>query len=573
MAVHGAVEVEWQFDAPDLEAVDRWLRAQPAHASLTLEERPPKRQRDTYFDTAAWHLFHAGTSLRTRHAEGAEETTLKGLPAGGDGPVSRSEHTAPGAVEEVLAGPSVVGERLRLMLRGAALAPLFVVATHRRTWLAGAGGATLAEIVLDDTTLEAPHGATSVLRRVEVEEVAPGGLAAIEPFLAAMRQECGLERATASKFAAGLLTAGWTPGLPDLGPTAITPDDRAVDRAYAILRRRTGEFLVREAGTALGEDPEQLHAMRVATRRLRAALRVFDVVLPPAFMELREELRWFAQVLGAVRDLDVQLEHLAELRARAAWSEATALAPLVTQFERQREQARAALLLALDEPRYARLVTALRDALLAGPAPDAPGVSSAEEARRVILRRYRRFAADADALRPRSPHVEFHALRIRGKRLRYSLELFADRFGRAGARALTSLRAMQDLLGELQDLATTDERLRDLVRDEAAALPPDTLVTIGRLMERHEDRAEQIVRAFPRARTVLLRSFAPVLRMLRAPAPPVEEPAAAPPEPLSEPAPPSPERGVVVIATRALPPAPAPASAVRAFIRFFRGRR
>ena len=578
MADRSSLEVEWQFDAPDLEAVDAWLRAQPTHASLTLEERPPKRQRDTYFDTSEWHLFHAGSSLRTRVAEGEAHTTLKGLPVRGAGPLSRPEYSAPDEVEAVEAGDTSVAERLRLMRRGASLRPLFVVSTHRRVWLARAGEAVLAEIALDDTTVEAPHGATALLRRVEVEEGVPGGLDRIGAFLTAMRAECGLTRAAGTKFDAGLATAGLRPALPDLGPTRITPGDRAVDRAYAVLRQRAGEFLVRESGTALGEDVEQLHAMRVATRRLRAAMRVFDAVLPPALPQCREELRWFAQLLGAVRDLDVQLEHLEQLRSTAAWAEATALAPLVAQFERQRVEARAALLAAMNKERYACLVAALRAALLAGPAPDAPDLSSRNEGRRVILRRYRRFASDAAAMRRGSPHVEFHALRVRGKRLRYSLEPFLDLFGRAGTRALASLRGLQDLLGELQDLATTDARLRALVREQAAALPPDTLVMIGRLMERHDERADEIVRAFPRARAAVLRDFARIRRLLRPPAP-VEALGvqADPPEVPAEERGASPldaaERRALIV----LPPPPRPARparmAVRAFVRFFRGRR
>jgi len=81
-----------------------------------------------------------------------------------------------------------------------------------------------------------------------------------------------------------------------------------VDRAFAVLRRRFSEFLAFEGGTALGEDPEQLHQMRVSTRRARAALRVFDSVLPASLLEARDELPWVAQALGAVRDMDVLLD-------------------------------------------------------------------------------------------------------------------------------------------------------------------------------------------------------------------------------------------------------------------------
>ena len=53
--------------------------------------------------------------------------------------------------------------------------------------------------------------------------------------------------------------------------------------------------------------------MRVATRRLRAALRLFADVLPPQASSLSDELKWFASQLGPVRDLDVQIERMRDI--------------------------------------------------------------------------------------------------------------------------------------------------------------------------------------------------------------------------------------------------------------------
>ena len=99
---------------------------------------------------------------------------------------------------------------------------------------------------------------------------------------------------------------GWTP---------IDPDGTIGALALNVLRRHFETFLAREPGTRLGDDVEELHDMRVASRRLRAALSLFGDVLAPAVLNLREELQWIGGVLGAVRDLDVQLEELEEWQA------------------------------------------------------------------------------------------------------------------------------------------------------------------------------------------------------------------------------------------------------------------
>jgi len=569
---NASIEVEWQFDAPALDAVERWLRAQPAYAPVGLDDRGEKTQRDTYFDSPDWRVFLAGYSLRMRSKGDASEVTLKALARPearpeDRGPVRRAEFSEPGQIEALATSDGPVGARVRLMLRGHSIRPLFTVTTRRHTWVVRSPSSTaLAEIALDDTTVSTEGGVSSTLQRVEIEELVPGGLASTRTFVEALRAACSLTPATTSKFEAGLLAAGLRPAPPDLGPIEIAPGDLDAGRAYAILRRRFGELLACESGTALGEDPEAVHQMRVATRRLRAALRVFDSVLPPEVVAARDEWRWLARLLGAVRDLDVQLELLEALRLSSPWDEANSLAPLVAQFERERTEARAALLEALGSDRYARLVGSFRGQLIAGSPGDAADTPSREVGRSIISRRYRRFRRDARLLRRRSPHAEYHALRIRGKRLRYSLELFVDLYGREGALALVSLRAIQDRLGELQDLATTDERLRGLVQTHATEMPAETLVMIGRLIERHRTRAAEVVDAFPRTLAPLARRFG---RLRRAPAwrhvgPAIEEPA-------EDDAPSASELNTSVLIPEVMTPSLRPSRGVAwTFIRMFR---
>src|SRR5690606_18087206 len=100
----------------------------------------------------------------------------------------------------------------------------------------------------------------------------------------------------------------------DFGSQQRDPDGGAAEYAYAWLREQWAAFILHAPGTRVGEDIEALHQMRVSTRRLRATIRVFDAILPPAMEHFRDELQWVGHELGAVRDLDVQIEGLERLR-------------------------------------------------------------------------------------------------------------------------------------------------------------------------------------------------------------------------------------------------------------------
>jgi CHAD domain-containing protein len=238
--------------------------------------------------------------------------------------------------------------------------------------------------------------------------------------------------------------------------------------------------------------------MRVATRRLRAALGTFEAVLPSSLATLREELRWVAAALGTVRDLDVQIEALETMQRGATWDESNALGPLLAIARERRHAARALLLEVLDSDRYARLVAdtvaALRDT------PPAEGAAPVRSfAAPVLRKRYRQFRREADALSPSSPAPEFHAVRVRAKRLRYTVEVFSVLAGRPAVQLVDSLKGAQDLLGEHQDADVAIEWLRDIVREHGSSLPPATLLLMGELMERHRGRMVEHRRRWPRA--------------------------------------------------------------------------
>ena len=326
------VEIEWQFDALDLRPVERWLTTLPTLAvdsgdngTFTALARTPRRLVDSYLDTDDWRIARAGFVVRTRRRGRHDEVTLKDTrPAEAGGLRRRLEVTEvlPPAGVTALGPEGPVGRRLHAIVGSRRLREVLQVRTRRRPFALRVGGVDAAEIALDETVIVVGNGQRPMqLRRVEVE-VRPEWLDSLESIVEQLRTSCGLQPARLSKFEAGLLALGQEiPGSPDLGSTAISEESTMGELAYAVLRRQLAVVREKEAGTRLGEDPEELHDMRVATRRLRAALVLFADVLPVRAQTFREEFGWLGRLLGSVRDLDVQMEGLADMAAATtSWS-------------------------------------------------------------------------------------------------------------------------------------------------------------------------------------------------------------------------------------------------------------
>src|SRR4028119_1748914 len=169
----------------------------------------------------------------------------------------------------------------------------------------------------------------------------------------------GLRQARISKYETGLFAMGLSPeGWADLGPTGVDASLSLGEMAFAVLRRQFVAMRAHEPGTRLGEDPEELHDMRVATRRMRAAIKIFQDALPKRSRWLGEELRHFAGVLGAVRDLDVRSEEVKGLSSGDG-EENEARAAVVASLEERRAEARGRMLEALHPEPDGRLPPSL----------------------------------------------------------------------------------------------------------------------------------------------------------------------------------------------------------------------
>src|SRR5829696_8627446 len=269
-------EVEWQFDASELEPVEGWLDQHNSGSSgLFIAPESTIEITDTYYDTDDWRFYRAGYALRVRNTDGAVEATMKSLtPAEGSLRRRREiseplEDDKPSTLK--LAG-GVVGERSRTLVGGLEMRPQGFALLLEGSTERNQEDVRIGEISLD--TSEIPLGEeTARLTRVEVE--AGIGMAPTPDligFVDEMQSALELRPASISKYEAGLYASGLNPeGNSEFGPTHVDPSMSLGEVAFAVLRTQFAEMRDHEPGTRLGEDPEELHDMRVPTRRMRAA--------------------------------------------------------------------------------------------------------------------------------------------------------------------------------------------------------------------------------------------------------------------------------------------------------------
>jgi hypothetical protein len=137
----------------------------------------------------------------------------------------------------------------------------------------------------------------------------------------------------------------------------LLPDDPMSEAGRKVLRFHFERMLEHEPGTRLGEDFEELHDMRVATRRMRSAFRVFSPYFDPDVLKpFLKGLRRTGRALGSVRDLDVFMEKAQEYLDGLPEEERSSLDPLLANWQEQRETARAQMLEYLDGKKYQQFV-------------------------------------------------------------------------------------------------------------------------------------------------------------------------------------------------------------------------
>ncbi|MCX7800701.1 MAG: CHAD domain-containing protein [Fimbriimonadales bacterium] len=252
---------------------------------------------------------------------------------------------------------------------------------------------------------------------------------------------------------------------PYLGNHWVDASQTIGQAGMAVVRSQCAAILARREGTLDGEDPEELHQMRVACRRLRTAVRLFAAWLPPETETLRTEAGWIGSVLGPVRDADVQTVHLDS--AAEGWPEDVRAAAerLRGWIVGRREQARSRMTEELRSDRWFAFENTVRAVAPLEPPAGCPPVQQAGA--EVIRRRYRAVRRRVRALEPGQEDALFHEARIAAKKARYAMEFLAPVFGPEAKACAKRLADLQDHLGLLQDRSVA----RGWVREAVADLP------------------------------------------------------------------------------------------------------
>lgn len=249
--------------------------------------------------------------------------------------------------------------------------------------------------------------------------------------------------------------------------TVIAPPQRAW------IAEQLDELHVHGEVALEGVDPEGVHQLRVAVRRIRAVLKAsrFDdggVLLA--------ELRWFFGELGPLRDLDVLIDRFHGDTEGFSVDEMVVFERLMKGLRAERGVARRRVTRALRGKRYGQLLATLAET-------DVHPVASAEAGLKEVARPYRKLRKAVVIAGPDPADEVLHELRILGKKLRYAAELAAPSGGKPVRRLVKATKRLQDVLGEHQDACVAEVRVRGLVAEDA-----EEAFIAGRLVERERNR-------------------------------------------------------------------------------------
>ncbi|MBE2182418.1 MAG: CHAD domain-containing protein [Anaerolineae bacterium] len=259
----------------------------------------------------------------------------------------------------------------------------------------------------------------------------------------------------------------------------LSGDDVMAEAGRKVMLRQLIQIVESQSGVIAGEDPEAVHDMRVATRRIRSTFRLLERYYKPKIAaSFERRLKELARMLGAVRDHDVLLEQVSGYRGTLQQddSQRQALDALIERIGQERAVARYHLLKLLEKKRYHHFIQAFAT-FTTTPKDGArkindSGVEPIQVRHALPPLIYAHLAAVRayDDILSEATDEQLHALRIEFKRLRYASTLFDEVLGSQIKDFNKELAAFQNQLGRMQDMVTAKATITGLLPE----LPADS---------------------------------------------------------------------------------------------------
>lgn len=438
----------------------------------------------TYYDTNAYDLAHAGITLRHRIERGKRSWQLK-IPLGND----RQEVEV---ADDQAEPPDSLGRLLMAYVGHRKLLPIVTLRVWRTGLLIRHGRVPIAEIALDSVSAEKQGATVRCFREVEIE-LREGGDKTLRTIEQQMRGAGASDHDGRPKLFRALSLQTPTPAPP---PDRTAP---MVEHVKWALTQHVGWLLTHDPGTRLGAESESLHQMRVGVRRVRAVLHTARPILLPAWeASLDQELDWLGAVLGAARDLDVQIAYFLEASSGLDARDQTLLEPFLSHLRSQREAAQQLLLTELSSERYLELLRQLRHAT-----QDPALVESSVTIHELAARAFKQLRKAITSLSASPSDSTLHTIRIKTKRARYAAELAKESIGKPASRFIKAARAVQDLLGIHQDAIQAERHVRRFLKSSPSSRAG---FVAGRMVERQHQRRQSVRKdLIPLLKTLLKR--------------------------------------------------------------------
>lgn len=465
---------------------------------------------DLYLDTFEWTLRRKGLSLRYRAVDGKPRFCLKST-GGIEGAVARRterEVSVKRPVRDPATGvPKPLRKTVEKATRPRRLLEQVRVVTDRERYDVTDGAGNRFELAFDRSTFSLrglnPRRRSVRAHELEVELVA-GEPAALDRVRELLDSAFGFAPSGASKLEAAI--SRLRVSVPSKTPPErlrVAAGDRFDVAVRKILTHQAARYRMYLPGVRDDIDTEFVHQARVATRRMRSALRLFSGALPEKTAgAFAGELKWLGSVFGEMRDLDVFLLNLEGYRKQLGRFPKKQRRILRDWIEKHRRAPLERLVEAIDSRRATRFLERL-DRTLARPVPRRPRAPLArqtvgEAAPGIILSHYDAVAARGRAVAEKPSPKRYHRLRIEAKKLRYACEFVSPAYDDRLDEFIALVVEVQDCLGELQDTVFTRKFVSRILEDwKGKVVDPELVFILGEIVQLQVAVAAERRAAFP----------------------------------------------------------------------------